>query len=224
MTQAVGRVVLELFMKNCQSAAQMLSQGTSLDYLVTRKRGPQKISKQKKAPGPNSHSNLLPVVSELQELRADFIPKDHEVLTPETRQRYPGAVALGPVEYTPSTLGPDNQDDEDTEVLEEPTYPVRTLPEFEEEGFGLKDKYFSVAKSPDEDTDQPLGGTVGSERLEELEMGLLSQGDQGTFTPPGEVEVPSAESGGRLLLEQDSVGTSESGPAQRLVDEACGGI
>ncbi|KIM76913.1 hypothetical protein PILCRDRAFT_635010 [Piloderma croceum F 1598] len=230
VTQAVGHKILELFKKNCQRVARMLSQGASLDELVICKRkgkGPQKISKRKIAPGPGSHMTSPPVVSELQELRADFIPgKDHEVLTPETRQRYPGAVALGPVEYASSVFELDNQDDElDTEALEVPDYPVQTLPEFEEEGFGLKDKYFSMARSPDEDTDQPLGGAVGSERSEELEMGhTLSQCDQGAFTPPSEAEAPSAGSGGQLLPEQDSVGASGSGPAQRLVDEACSGI
>jgi hypothetical protein len=226
VTQAVGHKILEVFKNNCQRVALMLSHGASLDDLVKRKRkgkGPQKISKQTDAPGPDPYGSLLPVVSEVQELRADFIPaNDHEFLTPETRQRYPGAVALGPVEHASSVFEPDNQDDElDTEELEDPPhdftpdYPIRTLPEFEEEGFGLKNKYFSVARSPDEDTEQPLEGSVGSERSEELEMGHTHpQGDQGAFAPPGEAEAPSTGSGGQLFLEQDSVGASGSGPAQ----------
>ena len=156
MTQAINRKTLDLFQKNCQRAAQLLSSGAPLDDLVvtprhSRKKQPR-LPKTANAPDANLQTNSSLSASEVHELHPDVISNNnYAVLTPEMRRLYPGAVALGPKERISSVAELDQLCvDDELDVQEEepedppldsiPEYLDRTLPEFEEEGFGLKKK------------------------------------------------------------------------------------
>jgi hypothetical protein len=166
----------------------------------------------------------------VHELHPDVISNNnYAVLTPEMRRLYPGAVALGPKERISSVAELDQLCvDDELDVQEEepedppldsiPEYPDRTLPEFEEEGFGLK-KYFGKVALSDEDVDRFIG-LVDSETSEVLGIDDAPPhtGNQGARPPSisGCAGASSAGSGEQTAAEHDSIGALEADQASRM--------
>lgn len=160
VTKSIGYKTLELFTTYCEQTANMLSQGASLDYLVVKTKLKKASKKIPKLPAPPARLQTS-VAMQGDKVSVDTIPTKIQVaFSDETARRYPGAIAPGPSEHASSDLSETDQvfidDDEDfPEGLEReypPKVPRRTLPEFELEGFGIKQQYLAH-----EETEVALG-------------------------------------------------------------------